>query len=86
MKKITMICDRCGKEYKQVDKNAELYGIAEVSYDGYEPELDAKKDLCEQCYLSLEKWWKVQPLEEAAERIPPYTETITFKLGEPIKC
>lgn len=60
MRRIIMICDRCGKQYKPWDDNKgkELYGIAEITYDYDEPELDAKMDLCEECYLSLEKWWK----------------------------
>lgn len=87
MKKITYICDRCGKEYNVWQANkTELYGVAEICYDSYHATLDEKMDLCEQCYLSLEKWWKVTPLEEAAECISPYTETVTFKMGEPVKC
>lgn len=59
MRKIIMICDRCGKQYKpwNCNKNQELYGIAEIIYDNYEPELDAKMNLCEDCYHSFEKWW-----------------------------
>lgn len=60
MKKIILICDRCGKQYApwNTDKGKELYGIAEIDYSDPEPMLDMKMDLCESCYLSLEKWWK----------------------------
>ena len=59
MRKIIMICDRCGKKYDPWEtKGKELYGIAEIDYSDFEPQLDMKMDLCEPCYLSLEKWWK----------------------------
>ena len=60
MRKIILICDRCGKQYIpwNIGKGKELYGIAEIDYSDFEPMLDMKMDLCESCYLSLEKWWK----------------------------
>ena len=59
MKKLILICDRCGKQYESWEtKGKELYGIAEIEYTDYEPMLGMKMDLCESCYLSLEKWWK----------------------------
>ena len=60
MKRVIMICDRCGAEYKiwSCIQNQEQYGIAEIIHDNYEPALDIKKDLCEECYHSFEKWWK----------------------------
>lgn len=59
MRKIILICDRCGKQYNSWDiKGKELYGIAEIDYFDYEPMLDMKMDLCESCYHSFEKWWK----------------------------
>lgn len=69
MKKIILICDRCGKQYnKWNDKGKELYGFADVIYDDFEPQLDIKKDLCERCYLDLEKWWKFSPAFENNHR------------------
>ena len=59
MRRIIMICDRCGKQYESWNtKGKELYGIAEIDYSDYEPMLDMKMDLCESCYHSFEKWWK----------------------------
>ena len=64
MRKIILICDRCGKQYDHwEDKGKELYGIAEIDYSNREPTLDGKKDLCEECYLSLEKWWNNNGVE-----------------------
>ena len=69
MRKVILICDRCGKQYgKWEDKGSELYGFAEVVYDDFEPQLDIKKDLCKECYLSLEKWWKFPPTFENDHR------------------
>ena len=59
MKRITMVCDRCGKEYKPWDKDLELYGVAEIVHDDYEPQMDSKMDLCWNCYHSFEKWWNI---------------------------
>ena len=65
MKRITMVCDRCGKEYKPWNKDLELYGVAEIIHDDYEPQMDSKMDLCEDCYHSLEKWWSNCEYERA---------------------
>jgi hypothetical protein len=59
MKRITLVCDRCGKEYKPWDKNLELYGVAEIIHDDYEPQMDSKMDICWDCYHSFEKWWNI---------------------------
>lgn len=57
MRQIILICDRCGKQYNAwTYKSKELYGIAEIDYSDYEPILDIKLDLCEECYHSFEKW------------------------------
>ena len=65
MRKLILICDRCGKQYNPWEtKGRELYGIAEIDYSDNEPMLDTKMDLCEPCYLSLEKWWKDPELKE----------------------
>lgn len=58
MRKVILICDRCGKQYDKWDhKRPELYGIAEICHDNYEPHLDIQKDLCEECYQSLIRWY-----------------------------
>ena len=58
MRKIIMYCDRCKKEFtKWNHKKTEVLGIAEVIYDDTDPHLDEQKDLCESCYIELEKWW-----------------------------
>lgn len=71
MKKIIMICDRCGKEYQSWGRDgSELYGIAEIVYDNHEPYLDSKMDLCEKCYLSLEKWMNKDYIISILENCP----------------
>lgn len=71
MKKITVICDRCGKQIDYTHAfsiNQERYGIADVYYDNnYKPQLDIKKDLCEKCCLSLEEWFNGFPTEGVLE-------------------
>jgi hypothetical protein len=63
MRKVVMYCDRCKKEFEKWNhKRNELIGVGEIVYDsvfnsGSEPYLDSQKDLCEECYIELEKWW-----------------------------
>lgn len=65
MRKIILICDRCNKKYDPWDsKGKELYGIAEIDYSNYETTIDGKMDLCEHCYLSLEKWFNNYNMED----------------------
>lgn len=72
MRQIILICDRCGKQYNAwTYKSKELYGIAEIDYSDYEPMLDMKKDLCEECYHSFEKWWIDVELEKWARDPDP---------------
>lgn len=58
MCKLVMYCDRCKKEFEKWNhKRHELIGVGEIVYDSYDPYLDNQKDLCEECYVELEKWW-----------------------------
>lgn len=62
---VKMYCDRCGKEFEKWNhKHKEIIGIADFVHDGdtnfY---LDTQKDLCELCYMDLERWWNDGILE-----------------------
>ena len=71
MRKVVMYCDRCKKEFEKWNhKRNELIGVGEIIYDsvvfgsGGDPYLDSQKDLCEECYVELEKWWNFDPQKE----------------------
>lgn len=65
MIKTVIYCDRCKKEFKKWNhKRNELIGICEMVYESYVPYPDVKKDLCESCYIELEKWWKSESEEK----------------------
>lgn len=80
MKKIVLICDRCGKQYNSWGtKWKELYGIAKIDYSDFEPMFDMKMDLCEPCYLSFKKWLndpEIIELEKWVRNPEPYDEHI----------
>lgn len=52
MRKVTIVCDRCGKEYKvdfTEEERRKINLVNEAEYD---------LDICADCYKSLEKWYK----------------------------
>lgn len=64
MRKVVMYCDRCGKNFEKWNhKKPELLGVAEFVYGDGDPYLDVQYDLCESCYIELEKWWNLKPQE-----------------------
>ena len=66
MRKIITYCDRCKKEFKKWNnKQNELIGVGEINYYSGDPYLDSQKDLCESCYIELEKWWNFEPQERS---------------------
>lgn len=58
MCKLVMYCDRCKKEFEKWNhKRNELIGVGEIVYGFGDTHIDIQKDLCEACYVELEKWW-----------------------------
>lgn len=61
---VKMYCDRCGKEFEKWNHNhKEIIGIADFVYDTGDRHLSNEKDLCELCYMDLERWWNDGILE-----------------------
>jgi hypothetical protein len=54
MKKITLICDRCGKEFNNVINEKRTVTIS-CNY-GY-PGVGEQYDLCSECYKEFTGWW-----------------------------
>lgn len=55
MKKITMICDRCGKEFKLRVDEKRTVAISELNI--YFPGMGEQYDICPKCYKEFCGWW-----------------------------
>ena len=58
MRKVTIVCDRCGKEYKvdfDEEENRKINLVNEIGDD---------LDICKKCYKSLTDWYIKETKDE----------------------